>query len=124
MFHSRRTNNKINRFHERVLRILYDDDVSTFDQLLAMDKFLCILHQNIQRLLTEIYKALHDISGNSLKELLVKTENTISLRSKSELVIPSVNSILKGKNSIRYFDSVISNSLPIEIQLEDHSISL
>ena len=124
MFHSRRTNNKINRFHERVLRILYDDDVSTFDQLLAMDKFLCIPHQNIQRLLTEIYKALHDISGNSLKELLVKTESTISLRSKSELVIPSVNSILKGKNSIRYFDSVISNSLPIEIQLEDHSISL
>ena len=123
MFHSRRTNNKINRFHERVLRILYDDDVSTFDQLLAMDKFLCILHQNIQRLLTEIYKALHDISGNSLKELLVKTENTISLRSKSELVIPSVNSILKGKNSIRYFGSVISNSLPIEIR-EDHSISL
>ena len=123
MFHSRRTNNKINRFHERVLRILYDDDVSTFDQLLAMDKFLCIPHQNIQRLLTEIYKALHDISGNSLKELLVKTESTISLRSKSELVIPSVNSILKGKNSIRYFGSVISNSLPIEIR-EDHSISL
>ena len=123
MFHSQRTNNKINRLHERVLSIVYDDDVSTFDQLLAMDKFLCIPHQNIQRLLTEIYKALHDISGNSLKELLVKTESTISLRSKSELVIPSVNSILKGKNSIRYFGSVISNSLPIEIR-EDHSISL
>ena len=124
MFHSQRTNNKINRLHERVLSIVYDDDVSTFDQLLAMDKFFCIHHQNIQRLLIEIYKAPHDISGDSLKELLVKTESTISLRSKSELVIPSVNSILKGKNSIRYFDSVISNSLPIEIQLEDHSISL
>ena len=108
----------------RALRIVYDDDVSTFDQLLAMDKSFCIHHQNIQRLLIEIYKAPHDISGDSLKELLVKTESTISLRSKSELVIPSVNSTLKGKNSIRYFDSVISNSLPIEIQLEDHSISL
>ena len=124
MFHSQRTNNKINRLHERVLSIVYDDDVSTFDQLLAMDKFFCIHHQNIQGLLIEIYKAPHDISGDSLKELLVKTESTISLRSKSELVIPSVNSILKGKNSIRYFDSVISNSLPIKIQLEDHSISL
>ena len=67
MFHSRRTNNKINRLHERALRIVYDDDVSTFDQLLAMDKSFCIHHQNIQRLLIEIYKALHDISGNSLK---------------------------------------------------------
>ena len=72
MLHSRRTKNKINRLQERALRIVYDDDVSTFDQLLAMGKSFCIHHQNIQRLLIEIYKALHDISGNSLKELLVK----------------------------------------------------
>ena len=87
-----------------------------------MDKSFCIHHQNIQRLLTDIYKALNDTSGNSLKELFVKRESPISLRSKSELVIPSVNSILKGKNSLRYFSSVIWNSLPIEIR-EDHSIS-
>ena len=122
MFHSWRTNNKINRLHERALKIVYDDDVSTFDQLLVMDKSFCIHHQNNQRLLTEIYKALHDISGNTLKELLVKKESIRSLRSKLELVIPSVNSILKGKNSIRYFGSVIWNSLPIEIR-EDHLIS-
>ena len=56
MFHSRRTNNKINRLHERALRIVYDDDVSTFDLLFAMGKSFCI------------YKATHDISGDSLKE--------------------------------------------------------
>ena len=122
MFHSRRTNNKINKLHERALRIVYDDDVSILDQLLAMDKYFCVHHQNIQRLLIEIYKSLHDISGNSLKELFVKRESTISLRSKPELVVPSVNSVLKGKNSLRYFGSVIWNSLPIEIR-EDHSIS-
>ena len=87
-----------------------------------MDKSFSINHQNIQRPLIEIYKTLHDISENSLKELLVKRESTISLRSKPELVIPSVNSILKVKNSIRYFGSVIWNALPIEIR-EDHSIS-
>ena len=122
MFHSRRTNNKINRLHERALRTVYDGDVSTFDQLHAMNKSFCIQHQNIQRLLIEIYKALHEISGNSLKELFVKRESTISLRSKPELVVSSVNSVLKGKNSLRYFGSAIWNSLPIEIS-EDHSIS-
>ena len=116
MFHSPRTNNKINRLHERALRIVYDDDFSTFDQLLALDKSFCIHHQNIQRLLTEIYKTLHKISWNSLKELLVKRESFISFRSKPELVIPSANSILKGKNSIRYFGSVIWNSSLIEIR--------
>ena len=78
MFHSRRTNNKINRLHERALSIVYDGDVLTFDPLLAMDIFFCIHDQNIQRLLIEIYQALHDISGNSLKELFVKRESTIS----------------------------------------------
>ena len=34
-----------------------------------------------------------------------------------------MNYILKGKNSLRYFGSVIWNSLPIEIR-EDHLISL
>ena len=70
MFHGRRTNSKINKLDERALRIVYDDEVSTFDQLLAMDKCFCIYHQNIQRILIEIYNALHD-SGNSLKELFI-----------------------------------------------------
>ena len=53
MFHSRRTTNKINMLHERALITVYDDDVSTFDQLYAMDKSFCIHHQNIQRLSSE-----------------------------------------------------------------------
>ena len=44
MFHSRRTNNKINRLHKTALRIIYDDDASAFDQFLAMDKSFCIHH--------------------------------------------------------------------------------
>ena len=68
-----------------------------------------------------MFKALHDFSGNSLKELFVIRESIISLRSEPEHVIPSVNSILNSKNSLRYFGSVIWNSLPVEIR-EDHSI--
>ena len=119
MFHSRHTNNKINRLHERALRVVYDDDVTAFHELLAIDKSFCTHHQNIQRLLIEICNALYDTSGNSLKELFVKRESTMRLRSKAELVIPFVNSILKGKNPLRYFGSVIWNSLPTEIR-EDH----
>ena len=79
MFHKRGTNNKINRIHERALRIVYHGDVSTFDRLLVKDKPFCIHHQNIQRLLTVIFKAIHDNYGNSLKELFVRRERTINL---------------------------------------------
>ena len=97
MFHGRRTNNEINRLNEGALRIVYDDDVSTFAQLLDMDKSLCLHHQNIQRLLFEIYKALHDNSENSLNELFVRRESIINLQCKRELLISSENFVLKGK---------------------------
>ena len=58
-----------------------------------------------------------------MKELFVKRENTLSLWCKPELVIASVNSTPKGKNYLRYFGSVIWNSLPVEIT-EDHLILL
>ena len=37
MFHSRSLNNKINRLHERCLRIIYNDKHSNFDVLLEKD---------------------------------------------------------------------------------------
>ena len=97
MFYRRGTNNKINRIHERALRTVYHGDVSTFDRLLVKDKSFCIHHQNIQRLLTKIFKIIHGNSGNSLKELFVRRESTINLWSKPQHVITLVNSILKGK---------------------------
>ena len=37
MFHSRKVNNRINQIHERVLRLLYKDYTSSFDELLLKD---------------------------------------------------------------------------------------
>ena len=56
MFHSRTLNNKINRLHEKALRIVYSDYKSSFCELLKKDKSFSIHHKNIQSLATEIYK--------------------------------------------------------------------
>ena len=45
MFHSRKMNNKINRLHERALRIAYKDYTSSFVSLLEKDRYVTI-HQN------------------------------------------------------------------------------
>ena len=47
---------------------------------------------------------------------LFRSNRDFSLRSQQVLVITSINSVLKGKNSLRYFGSVIRNSLPNEIR--------
>ena len=39
IFHSRKLNNRINKIHERALRLVYKDYTSSFDDLLAKDNF-------------------------------------------------------------------------------------
>ena len=56
MFHSRGLNNKINRIHERALRITYNDKLSSYGELLTKDRSLRIHHRNIRALAIEIYK--------------------------------------------------------------------
>ena len=69
MLHSRTLNNKINRLHERALRIVYYK--SSFSTLLEKDGSFSIHHRNIQSLVIEIYKFLHGLSpaimGNIIK---------------------------------------------------------
>ena len=54
MFHNRRHKNKINRLHERMLRIVYKDYKSSFAELLSEDKSFTVHHKNVQKLASEI----------------------------------------------------------------------
>ena len=54
MFHSRVLNNKINRIHERALRITYSDKSSSYGELLTKDSSVTILNTNIRALAIEI----------------------------------------------------------------------
>ena len=62
MFHSRKLNNRINKIHERSLRIVYDDSKSTFRELLNKDNSFTIHERNIQTLAIELYKVVNGIS--------------------------------------------------------------
>ena len=58
MFHNRGYNNKINRLHKQILRIVYKDYKSSFAELLSEDKSFTIHHNNIQKLGIEMYKVI------------------------------------------------------------------
>ena len=62
MCHSRTNNNKINRLHERCLRIVYNDKQSSFNELLEKDGSVSIHMRNIQILATEMYKLINNLS--------------------------------------------------------------
>ena len=60
MYCQQKSNNRINKIHERALRIAYDDYVSDFHSLLDKDDSVTIHQRNIQVLALEIYKTKSD----------------------------------------------------------------
>ena len=80
MLHSRRLNNKINRLHERVLRIIYSDYKSSFNTLLVKGGSFSIHHRNVQILATELYKFLHGLSPAIMGNIKTQQTSYIQLK--------------------------------------------
>ena len=91
MFNSRSINNKINRLHERVLRIINSDFRSIFENLLEKDETVSIHVKNLQKLATEIFKISKNFSVPQMSELFHQKVNHYDLRNPYELSIPIVN---------------------------------
>ena len=69
MFHSRKLNNRINKIHERALRIVYNDDLSSFDELLNRGSSFTIHSRNIQALAIELYKVVNGLSPEIMNQV-------------------------------------------------------
>ena len=70
MFHSRQLNSKINKLHERALRIVHENPNLTFQQLLNLDKMHCIHHRNLQKLAVEMFKVSKKLVPAPIQELV------------------------------------------------------
>ena len=70
MYCNRSLNTKINRMHERCLRIVYNDKKSTFNELLVKDGSVSIHHLNLQKLAVEMFKVSRGLRPEIVNELL------------------------------------------------------
>ena len=80
MFCSRAMNKKINRIHERTLRLVYQDYTTSFEGLLKRDGSVTFHHRNIRQVAIEMYKVRHDLSPPFIKELFTHQGNTMGTR--------------------------------------------
>ena len=101
MFCLRASNNKINKIHERALRVCQNDYVSTFENLLYNTNSLDI-HSKIQKLMIEIYKCLNHFSPPIMKNFFTIRENCYNLRNFRDLESGSVKTVNCGLNTILY----------------------
>ena len=83
MLHSRALNNRINNIHERVLRLSYKYDQSSFKELLGKDHYVTVHYNNLQVLATGIFKVKNDLAPGIMKDAFELKEPPYKLRSKS-----------------------------------------
>ena len=77
MFHDRRINNKVNKIHERALRIAYKDSHSCFESLLARNNPVSLHQRNLQLLLVEMFKTKENLNPSFMKDIFVERTETI-----------------------------------------------
>ena len=116
MFISRGTNQKINRLQERSLRILYQDDISSYAELLEKDKSVTNHVKNLQLLATEMYKVHNNISPNFICEMFPKCNVSYHLRKKNDFTRPKPNTVWWGSETLGNIGPQIWNMLSSDIK--------
>ena len=118
MLHSRKLNNRINRLHERALRLTYRDDNSTFDQLLEKDESVTVHERNIQTLGIELYTVAYGLAPEITR--LVFPLNPQSLIKypwdKNLFQTFNVKSTSWGLESLAHLGPIIWSIIPMEMK--------
>ena len=101
MCHSRTLNNKINRIHERALRIVYNDYKPNFKELLERDHSFTIHQRNTQYLSIEAYKVKNDLSPVIMNVFQCGKNSAYELRSGNYLQRTNIQTVHFGSESIK-----------------------
>ena len=122
MFHSRKLNNRIDRIHERSLRVVYDDNQSTFRELLNKDNSFTIHERNIQTLAIELYKVINKISPQLMSEVF-PLKTSVKYFSDNPFMTRNVRTVRYGTETLAHLAPKIWVIIPKDIK-ESRSLKL
>ena len=98
--HSRVLNNKINRLHERCLRIIHNDKTSTFKEFLEKDNSVSIHYTNIQAPAIEMYKIANGMAPEIMNEIFqLREKSHYNLHYTTEFIIQPIHSVYHDRES-------------------------
>ncbi|KAK3109165.1 hypothetical protein FSP39_024510 [Pinctada imbricata] len=115
-FCSEKNTNKLEKLQERALRFVYDDHVSSYDELLEKAKMPSLRLRRIKVMATEVFKIVHGTAPPCLLDLFTVKECRYNFRYTNILQVPQIRTTTYGKKSFRYAAAVLWNSLPDEFR--------
>ena len=113
MFQNRATNSKLNRIHERALRLVCKDSESELADL--KNKYVTIHQHNLQLLVIEIFKTKNNLNPTFMKNILTKRDIQYNLRSENHLRLTKVNTTSYGIENIQFRGHHLWSSLPFVV---------
>ena len=115
MLHSRKLNNKINSL--RCLRVVYNDRLSTFEELPNKDNPVSIHHRNLKCLATEMVKVHLGEAPQILQDAFLLTEpSTYNLRFQPEFGTRPIRTVHYGSNSLGFLGPKVCEIVPSELK--------
>ena len=113
----KRVSKQNQRVQEWALRLLYNDDECSFEELLKKDGSFTVHERNIQILLIEMFKAKNKLEPSLLQDIFEHFDYSgPTLRSSKYFNRSNVNTIKYGDKSLQNFGVILWNQLPREIQ--------
>ena len=115
MFHSRSLNNRIDKTHEKALRLVYNDSYSSFVELLEKDSSFTIHERNIQTLSIELYKVVNNISPE-IMHFVFPLKNELRYPNENIFITNNVKTVTWGAESLRHIGPKIWQMIPDKIK--------
>ena len=113
MFHNRALNNRINKIHERALRLVYQNKNLSFSELLELDSAVTVHERN----LPEIFKVKNNLSPKIMKQVFDFREPYYNLRSEtSQFKRENIKTTHYGIQSVKFLGPKIWVMVPQNIK--------
>ena len=117
MFHTRKLNNKINKLHERCLRIVYNNNTSTYEELLETDNSVSVHFRNLQALDIELYQVVNEFSSDIMKDVFPLNENVCyNTRNRRTVHSKDIRTVHFGSEKLSHLAPKIWELVPEDIK--------
>ena len=116
MFYDRTVDDKINRIHEKALRITSQNKIADFNTLLLVSSSVSIDKRNLQLLMIEVYKTVQNVNPSFMKEIFVQKDRTHNIRNHLPMIIPKMRASSYEIERLSFLGCKLWNNLPNEFK--------